>query len=332
MNNSVFPKLVLISFLISAACSAFVSKYGYKIAAVDKPNERSSHFRPIPRGAGIGIWVSFMIAGFFIIKDSGLVLITGTAGLLGFFEDRFSLSSKFRLATQIVISTAVIWLLAGFPTSMLAVALFLFWVIFVTGTSNFYNFMDGINGIAGLSGVVGFSLLSYFAFFMSSEPGIALMSASLASACIGFLPFNIVRAKVFMGDVGSVFLGFVFGSFVVKLSVDISVFLCLVMFFSMFYADAILTIFVRWSKGENLMKAHRRHLYQYLSNELGLQHWAVSGIYAVVQAVFGLFALSAYRNGLGWQLAVFSIFSIMFLVSYKIIKGISPIDRETRIN
>jgi len=332
MDNSVFPKLIWISFLISAVCSAFISKFGHKIAAVDEPNERSSHLLPTPRGGGIGIWLAFILAGFFIIKNTGFVLIASTAGLLGFFEDRFSLPSKFRLAIQFVISTAVIWLLAGFPVSTLSAALFLFWVIFVTGTSNFYNFMDGINGIAGLSGAVGFGLLSYFAFFMSNEPEIALMSASLASACLGFLPFNILRAKVFMGDVGSIFLGFVFGSFVIKLSVDISVFLCLVMFLNMFYADAVVTILVRWSRGENLMKAHRRHLYQYLSNELRLQHWVVSGIYAVVQAAFGLFALSAYSKGLGWQLAVFGIFSIMFLVSYKIIKGISSIAGETRIN
>src|SRR4030066_2005412 len=121
-----------------------------------------------------------------------------------------------------------------------------------------------------------------------------------------------------MGNIGSIFLGFVFGSFVVKLSVDISVFLCLVMFLSMFYADAILTIFVRWSRAEEMMKAHRSHLYQYLSNELRLQHWIVSVIYAVVQFIVGLFALSAYGKGLIWQLGVFSIFSIIFLVSYKV--------------
>src|SRR4030065_2467558 len=109
-------------------------------------------------------------------------------------------------------------------------SLFLFWLIFITATTNFYNFMDGINGIAGLTGLIGFGLMAYFAYFMLNDYDLFLMSMILATGCIGFLPFNFPRARVFMGDVGSIFLGFVFASFVVKLSTSINIFLCLIMF------------------------------------------------------------------------------------------------------
>jgi len=322
--NDKIALTVIVPFLISAACSVFVSKFGHKIALVDKPNERSSHSQPIPRGGGIGIWISFMIFGFFIIKDMAFVLIVSAAGLLGFFEDSFSLPSKVRLMIQFVIATAAVWLLLGLPASVLSAILFLFWIVFVTGTANFYNFMDGINGIAGLTGAIGFGLLMFFSFFIAKEPDIAIMSISLLSACAGFLPFNVPKAKVFMGDAGSVFLGFVFAAFVVKLSADIRSFLCLIMFLNTFYADALITIFYRWKRGENLMKAHRSHLYQYLSNELKLPHWLVSSIYAVLQLGFGLFAVFAYNKGIIWQLSVLGIFGILFLALYKIIKNISP--------
>jgi UDP-N-acetylmuramyl pentapeptide phosphotransferase/UDP-N-acetylglucosamine-1-phosphate transferase len=150
------------------------------------------------------------------------------------------------------------------------------------------------------------------------------MSLVLASGCLGFLPFNFPKAKVFMGDVGSILLGFVFASFVVKLSTNIGIFLCLIMFLCTFYADALVTIFYRRLSEENLMEAHRNHLYQYMSNELRLPHWMVALMYLAIQLVFGLLALLAYSNGLFWQLVLFVVFCMIFLLSYKIIKGINP--------
>ncbi len=151
-----------------------------------------------------------------------------------------------------------------------------------------------------------------------------MLSIVLVSGCLGFLPFNFPRARVFMGDVGSIFLGFVFASFVVRLSVTINIFLCLIMFLSTFYADAVITIYYRWRRGENLMQAHRSHLYQYLSNELKIPHWKVTLLYAVVQLCFGAIAVAAYQKGLVIQLILLLPFSIVFLVSYNLVKMIKP--------
>src|SRR3990172_12090334 len=123
------------------------------------------HYR-LHGGGGIGIWIVFLVLGVFIIKDIYFTLIAGTAGLIGFLEDLFTLSSKLRLCIQFIISALAAWLFLMMPLSISAVALFGFWVVFIAGTTNFYNFMDGINGIAGLTGLICFALMAYFAYFM----------------------------------------------------------------------------------------------------------------------------------------------------------------------
>ena len=315
---------ILLSILLSVVSSAVISRFSSSIALVDIPNERSSHSLPTPRGGGIGIWIALIIVGVFVTRDFYFSAILSITGLLGLLEDCFTLSSRIRLLSQFVISFFVVSLFSGLPSTLLTISLFLFWLIFIVGTTNFYNFMDGINGIAGLTGLVSFGLLAYFSYFVLNVHDVFLMSAVLASGCLGFLPFNFPRARVFMGDVGSIFLGFVFASFVVKLSASINVFLCLIMFLSTFYADAVITIYYRWRRGENLMQAHRSHLYQYLSNELKLPHWQVSLMYAIVQLFFGGFAILAYPNGLTLQIVVLVGFSILFVISYSMIKKIKP--------
>lgn len=313
---------ILLSISLSAITSAVISKYSFRIAAVDVPNERSSHSLPTPRGGGIGIWIALIIVGIFVARDFYFSAILSIAGLLGLLEDRFTLPSRLRLLTQFVISSFVVLLFLGLPASPFTLSLFLFWLIFITATTNFYNFMDGINGIAGLTGLVGFGLMAYFSYFILNVHDIFLMSTVLAAGCIGFLPFNFPRARVFMGDVGSIFLGFVFASFVVRLSTSIEIFLCLLMFLCTFYADAVITIYYRWRRGENLMQAHRSHLYQYMSNELGMPHWQVSLMYAMIQMFFGVLAILAYQNGVTFQIVVLAVFSGLFVMGYNRIKRI----------
>src|SRR3989337_1378758 len=315
---------IIVSFSIGALCAFIVSKIGKKISLIDIPNERSSHTISTPRGGGIGLWIAFIFVGVFFVKEHSAAIILGTTGLLGLLGDIFSFSAKVRLTAQFVIAAVAAWLFAGLPDSMLKLAVFLFWIIFITGTENFYNFMDGINGIAGVTGVVGFGLMAFFSYYMAKETDLTLLSIVLSAACLGFLPFNFPKATVFIGDVGSIFLGFVFASFVVKLSKDIGVFLCLIMFLCAFYADAVITLYYRWRRGENLMQAHRSHLYQYLSNELKLPHWKVTLLYAVVQLCFGAIAVAVYQKGLVIQLILLLSFSVVFLVSYNLVKTMKP--------
>ena len=212
---------IILPFLFSLFCAAAISRIGHRFTLIDNPNIRSSHSLPTPRGGGIGIWLAFVIIGLLISQDNAFTLIAGIAGLIGLLEDLFTLSSKLRLLIQIIISALIVWLFLMMPLSMITALLFIFWIVFITGTANMYNFMDGINGIAGFTGVIGFGLIAYFSYYILNDYNLFLMSMILTAGCIGFLPFNFPKAKVFMGDVGSIFLGFVFASFVVKMSITI---------------------------------------------------------------------------------------------------------------
>ncbi|MBI2413385.1 MAG: glycosyltransferase family 4 protein [Deltaproteobacteria bacterium] len=312
---------VLIGFFVGAAGASFVSVAGKRLAPLDMPNERSSHTVPTPRGGGIGIVLAFLIAGVFVTGALFETTIGFGMGLLGFVEDSFTLSPSIRLALELLISAVVA---LPFEFTFFGAALFVFWTIFMTGTANFYNFMDGINGIAGLTGVTAFTLLSVFSFLIGKDHAVSVLSLAVAAACLGFLPFNMPRARTFMGDSGSMFLGFLFALFAYRLTHGLGDLICMGMFLSLFYADATVTLYLRFRRGERISSAHRSHLYQYLANELGYPHWAVSIVYCVLQLLIGAASLAAYYGGILWQTLVVAAFSLAFIAVYRMVKEIKP--------
>jgi Fuc2NAc and GlcNAc transferase len=135
----------------------------------------------------------------------------------------------------------------------------------------------------------------------------------MAAACLGFLPFNFPKAKVFMGDVGSVLLGFVFAALVVSLFRDLLDFVCLASYLFPFYVDELTTMVVRLKDGENLLNAHRRHVYQLLANEGGIPHWKVSLFYGFIQVLVGATVLWMRTFGglaIGFLLGGYSVLSV----------------------
>lgn len=279
---------------------------------------------PTPRGSGVGIVTALILSGFIITGEYAFAALCGAVGAAGLLEDRFALPPRARLFVQLIISAATVTVFLGPPVSVLSAALFIFWIVFMAGTANIYNFMDGINGMAGLSGLSAFGLMAAYSYFIAGDTAAALISVSLSAACAGFLPFNFPKARVFMGDAGALFLGFVFSAMIMRLSQTGAVFITLSMFLCLFYSDALLTIFYRWRKGEALMKAHRSHLYQRLSNEMTLPHWAVSTAYAAAQLLFGLLSLLAYGRGRVWLLTVVIFFAAAFIALYMAIKAVAP--------
>ena len=161
-------------------------------------------------------------------------------------------------------------------------------VVFIVGTANFYNFMDGINGISGITGIIGFGMIAFYALYFGNSSHLSTLAICMSISCVGFLPFNVPKAKVFMGDVGSILLGFVFSGLVVYLSENVLDFVCLMSFLFPFYADELITMVIRLKNKENLTKAHRRHLYQILANEYGISHWKISTGYGLFQLMIGI--------------------------------------------
>jgi Fuc2NAc and GlcNAc transferase len=320
--------------LLFLGCAALGAAGAWLIAGVpfrerllDTPNERSSHDIPTPRGGGVGILAAFIMAGLTLRIPTTFLFAAILVSAVSFFGDYFRISVKFRLVVQCI--STCIFLFPLLPRLAAIDALpnsagsqFIFFLvlplifIFLIGTVNLYNFMDGINGIAGLSGVIGFSLLGFATLHRLSPDALqnaqSLLSICVSLACLGYLPFNMPRARVFMGDVGSILLGFVFAGLVVTLSRNYLEMVCFAALLFPFYADEFTTMVVRIRDRENLTRSHRRHLYQLLVNEVGIAHGKISAVYGATQLAVGAGVLIAYPRGIQFVLIFLTVCFIGF--------------------
>jgi len=304
---------ILLGLFFGGAGAWFMSRYAFTLGLVDFPNSRSSHSRPTPRGGGIGLLLTFFVVSVsFADVPVTFWLPAVFLALVSFFDDGLGLSPKARLLFQFSSAATVVLSVAFNHFSYQSLIGIPFWLLFIVGTANFYNFMDGINGIAGTTGVVSFGLVAVFCWMTEADNSLVFLSLAMSAACVGFLPFNLPKARVFLGDVGSILLGFVFACITFIMSNDLGSFLCLLAFMFPFYADALTTLFVRWRDGEKLPQAHRRHLYQILANELTFSHWLVSCCYCLVQLVVGITMLWAWTRGLWLQVVVLILYAMLF--------------------
>ncbi len=190
-----------------------------------------------------------------------------------------------------------------------------FWTLFIAASANFYNFMDGINGIAALSAVLCFLLIALFRVQYAYMDSFTILCLVTAGAALGFLPMNFPQAKVFMGDVGSIFLGFLFAAMMLAHCPSVNEFLVYFSFLFPFYCDELTTMSVRVKAGDNLFKAHRKHLYQILVNERGISHLKVTIFYAMVQTVIGLIMIFLYSFA---QTAILLMMLLLFFVMFSL--------------
>ncbi|MFZ5564705.1 MAG: MraY family glycosyltransferase [Thermodesulfobacteriota bacterium] len=265
-------------------------RWGHRMDLLDYPNDRSSHDRATPRGAGMGLLAAFVLCALWFGAPAAFWGPAVLVAAASFQNDRRELDIRLRLVIQF--SAAGLFLaflpVFDFLSPFATVGLALFYAVFVVGTANYYNFMDGINGIAAITGIVGFGLMAAYGYGTGKPVFLWNISLGMALACAGFLPFNMPRARVFMGDVGSILLGFVFACVVVLSASSPAEFIVGAGFLFPFYADELITMAERLKAGERITQAHRRHLYQVLANEYGVAHWKVSVGYGMVQLFVGL--------------------------------------------
>ncbi len=168
----------------------------------------------------------------------------------------------------------------------------------------------GIDGIAGMTGAAAFMLIWVC---HNQNDAYRALCVPMFLACAGFLIFNIPIARVFMGDVGSVLLGFIFSCLMICLPSTFKEFVVMTGFLAPFYLDEMYTMVVRIGRKESLFTPHRRHVYQIVANELGVAHWKVSLVYVMVQVGFGFMLISlAGTARITILLAVYTIFSLIF--------------------
>jgi Fuc2NAc and GlcNAc transferase len=313
--GGVSPILYFAALVMGATGAWLVSRHGISLGLVDTPNQRSSHRTPIPKGGGVGILAAFVTVSVAAQVPKSFWIPATFIALVSLFADRLDFSPKVRLILQFAVATIFVAEIRCDSLAHWAGALLSFVSItFVVGTANCYNFMDGINGIASIAGLMAFGLLALVGLDSGLHPSLVNMAAGVAIACLGFLPFNMPTARVFLGDVGSILLGFVFAGAVTAVATNAAEFICLASFLFPFYADEICTMAVRIREGESLFKPHRRHIYQLLANEKGIAHWKISIGYGVVQLSVGLGAFFIKPFGLvpliGVLLACFLGFSV----------------------
>lgn len=285
----------LLSFGVSLISGWLVANYARVLRLVDKPVSRSSHKAEIPKGGGLGFVVITFFWTFFA-KDYWLFLIC-VLSVFSLLGDRKEIAPQLRFVFQSACAIGVLlWTAPLFFENFFWYAGFF---LFIIASMNFFNFMDGIDGLGGLNALVSFLTLAIYAEY-HQEQALAIFCLLLVFADIGFLfwNFQIFGKKVFMGDVGSVFLGASIAILVLVLAENWLDFfrLCLLLFF--FYADCILTLFAKFLRKIHLSDSHRLHLYQIFANEQSQPHWLVSVAYAIAQALIVILVF-LYANS--WQ-------------------------------
>ena len=247
--------------------SAFVTLLLTLILTLDKtglisdiPNERSLHSELVPRTGGIALMAGILSGWMMLIKVWPWWIVLPALGLfvLSLLDDMRDLSPKTRLIGHFLAALAVLWGAGVGWLWLLPVLLFVVWM------TNLYNFMDGSDGLAGGMTFFGFSFYG-IAGLMNGNDTLAMMSFTVSVAGLAFLFFNSHPAKIFMGDAGSIPLGFIAAAFGVwgwQQSYWPLWFPLLV--FSPFVVDATVTLLVRVRRRENLTQAHRSHYYQRL--------------------------------------------------------------------
>lgn len=273
---------LLVVFLSTFLLTGCMRHYALKKNIIDNPNERSSHTIPTPRGGGVSIVITFLfvLVGLMLSREldwsTGLILTAAGFGIavLGFLDDHGHINSMLRLAIHFVIAIGVVFFLGGFSeVTLFSGNVQLGWlaniiaVLFLVWLLNLYNFMDGINGIASIEAIT--TTLSLAAVYLllnihlSSE-----LLLILASSVLGFVLWNFPKARIFMGDAGSGFLGLILGILaLIALKTDIAFFCAWIICLGVFIVDATFTLIRRVSNGHKMYDAHRSHAYQYASRK-----------------------------------------------------------------
>jgi len=321
---------ILSSFLIGVTGAWMVMKYGSMMGAIDMPDSRSSHHEGTPKGGGFGILVAFVFFSL-ILKIPIFIWLPGVViSLVSFWGgDKHLWSVKKRLFTHF--GCSLLFRIFFLYSKQVALGTYIFLIpisVFIVGTANFYNFMDGIDGIGGITGFLGFMLIAFYNNLSGMDPAYAYLSLALAFSCLGFLCFNTPRAKVFLGDVGSILLGFVFACLIIALSENIMDFFIMAGFLARLYFYELFTMVVRIRSKDSLIEPHRKHIYQVLVNEACIAHWKISLGYGLMQLIIGLFVISIKPKGLFFLLSAYLIFGLIFAVFSAYIRRRFPINEN----
>ena len=250
----------LVAFVISFLLSFILSKIAPRIGLVDKPVGIKDHSKPTPYGGGVAIFIGTLMSIFWI-NDWRILVLGFSVFLLGFFDDLRPYSRYLKLIFQSLIAVFTIWIgikinikiLPGYLNIILSVI----WIVGITNALNIIDVMDGISAGVGFFAAFGFAFIS-----VSGTGTYPIVAVMLAGSCLGFLPFNLPKAKMFMGDSGSLFLGYMLSVLAIltryTAANPIALFVPLLILFIPIF-DTAYVVILRVMKGQNPLKGSHDH-------------------------------------------------------------------------
>jgi len=289
--------LCILAAVLTAILTGVLRTLALRGGVLDVPNARSSHSSPTPRGGG-GAIVLVMSATLLALFGQGLIqrpllAALGAGGLavaaVGYFDDRRALRAGVRLAVHVGAALWALWCLGGLPplrcgaqvidlgwAGQLLGLLGIVWVL------NLFNFMDGIDGIAASEAMFIAVAGGTLALVAPAAHGVAVTAWVFAAACGGFLYWNWPPARIFLGDIGSGYLGYVIAVLALAATRDdpAAVWVWLILG-GVFFVDATVTVVRRFARGERVHVAHRSHAYQRLTRRWGSHRGVTLAILAV---------------------------------------------------
>ena len=321
---------LLCAFVVSYLMCPMVKSFAYKIGAIDVPKDnRRMHKKPVPRLGGLAIFLGFMVSMLLFVKVDhqmqGILLGASIIVVLGVVDDMSPLRAYFKFCVQIFAALVAVFhgvvvqtlsnpnVFADSPywdLGWLAIPITVLWIV---GITNAVNLIDGLDGLAcGVSTISAISMLVIA--LLVSESDVALVMASLVGACLGFLPFNRNPAKMFMGDTGSTFLGYILATIsiqglfkyyaIVSFAVPF-----LILGLPMF--DTLFAIIRRLAHGQNPMAPDRGHIHHRLI-DMGFSQKQSVAIAYMLTGMLGLAAVLLTSSG---ELKALILIAAIFIVS-----------------
>lgn len=328
--------------LLTAAIVAFITTpvvrtLAFRVGAVDVPRDnRRMHNHPIPRMGGLAIFFGFILSALiFVPLDAplrGMLMGAVIIVILGIFDDIYALPALPKLLVQIAAASVAVLMgnqieVLSNPNifssnpywnlGFLSIPISVFWIV---GITNAVNLIDGLDGLA--CGVSTISSMTMLVIALTvAEPDVALLMAALAGGCIGFLPYNLNPAKIFMGDTGSTFLGFILATVSIEglfKSYAIISFAVPFLMLGLPIFDTCFAILRRVSHGQSPMAPDRGHIHHRLI-DMGLnQKQAVATLY-VISAILGLSAVVLTTSGEGRAMLLFLVLCIVAVVAARVV-------------
>jgi Fuc2NAc and GlcNAc transferase len=289
--------LLASSVVLTAWMTGLLRRYALDTGILDRPNQRSSHSQPTPRGGGLAVVVASIVAIGVLhawrIVPASLFIALGGGGIavatVGFLDDRRPLPARIRLLVHLA---AALWALAwlgGFPPLPIGGQLMslgwagdLLGMLGIVWVLNLFNFMDGIDGIAASETIFVTWGAGMLGLAWGASVAVPAAASMVGAACCGFLLWNWPPARIFMGDVGSGYLGYAIAVLALAAAKDNPVALGVWLIMGgVFFVDSTVTLVRRTLRGERVHEAHRSHAYQWLARRWGSHRRVTVAVMAV---------------------------------------------------